>query len=264
MPKTLLEALLYPVMGPFRDNEYPAPALQDFQLGLAYAGLCIAGWMLARRRLADMPRPLAIVAAGSLGVLVPWLVLFGIGRYALGVWMLGPLLLVGGLFTLRPDWTRASRAMAWLGGLAPVCLICGLSVHVRRVPLAHPLGAYVSADLPEEIDFENALVLFTGPYPSTFLAPQLPPSAKTAFLFPAAWTDEAIAGLYPLARERIDLAEGPVIAVINTRSDSGLLIGGLHDHYGLAVDETDCRPIPNNMESLDVDWIACPAAKGGA
>ena len=174
------------------------------------------------------------------------------------------LLLVGGLFTLRPDWTRASRAMAWLGGLAPVCLICGLSVHVRRVPLAHPLGAYVSADLPEEIDFENALVLFTGPYPSTFLAPQLPPSAKTAFLFPAAWTDEAIAGLYPLARERIDLAEGPVIAVINTRSDSGLLIGGLHDHYGLAVDETDCRPIPNNMESLDVDWIACPAAKGGA
>ena len=264
LPRGALDVLLYPLMGPFRPNEYPSPALQDFQIGLAYAGFAVLAFRLWKARAGQAeapPRALLTVAAGALGTLALWFAMFGVGRYALGVWMLGPLLLVAALFTLKPAWAQAPRAALWLAALAIACLNCGLSVQVRRAPVADPLGAYVRVGAPEEIDFDHALVIFAGANPSAFLARGLPGTATYTSLFPSDWTAPAVDKFRPLIRERIDQARGPVIAVINTRSDVDRLIGGLHTYYGLEVNRADCRTLHTNFEGPEVGWMACPAQR---
>jgi hypothetical protein len=122
---------------------------------------------------------------------------------------------------------------------------------------------------PAAIDFENTQVIFTGPYPSSFLAPYLPPSATFSFTQTQPWADGAEHELKNMVRNRLDASEGPFVAVIlDIGSKEGIdslpvIFRDLHDDLGLDASRDTCAAFVTSVDSGPEHWIACPLEKAG-
>jgi len=158
--------------------------------------------------------PLADEIAAVLATLAVWFPLFAIGRYVMSVWMLSPLLFASTLVLVWPAIKAPQRAGLWFGAICVLCVVAGNTIALRRTPPPDFWGRYVQVEPPAAIRFDDALVLFTGSYPTSFLAPHLPSTATFTFALTADWTEPAERRLNRLVRERIKAFEGPLVAVM--------------------------------------------------
>jgi len=275
LPENLLDVLLHPVNGPWRFNEYSKASLQDLPLGLLYIAIAILAVHIVRKRneiaaqVRALPRPLVIVVAATVACLVPWFGMFAIGRYAIAIWMLSPLILAATALRVWPALRDLQRSHLWLAALAAICFLAGSTVGPRRIPVTEPLGPYIAVEAPPDIIFDRATVIFTGGFSSAFLAAHLPESATHAFALTQEWSRPVESGLSRLVRERIKNAGGPLIAVMadapreGPESVTGLL-ARLASDYGVRGDASDCRPFRTSVDGPDVRWVACPLTRASA
>lgn len=274
LPQSIWDVLFFPVNGVYRPyNEFGRSWMQDLPIGLLYVAIVLMGivlWRAYRMKTAAGPQPsraLAIVFGGALATLVVWFPMFMVGRYAMSVWLVSPLQFASSLILVWPAVTEGRRALAWFAGVLVLCVFSANVVPVRRVPVKDLWGPYIQVEVPPSIDFENAEIIFAGPYPSSFLAPYLPASATFSFAETQSWADGAEHELKNMVRQRIDTSDGPFVAVI---LDSGMrtVIGslpvifeGLREHLGLVVDPQTCADFVTSVDAEDEHWIACPLVR---
>ncbi|MFN4024019.1 MAG: hypothetical protein ACK4MQ_04250, partial [Hyphomonas sp.] len=114
----------------------------------------------------------------------------------------------------------------------------------------------------------EALIVFTGAYPSAFLAASLPRSATYTFALTADWTAPAEVELTGIVRQRIAASSGPLISIMPDVGDQGSqsvvnLLSRLEREYGLSGAAEDCVPFRTSMDREDARWLACPLEKRG-
>jgi len=274
LPDSLWDVLLFPVNGANRYNEYGSSVIQDLPIALLYAAILLMAYIGIRMYRGPWTPPggrpsraLLTVFAGAVVTMLVWFPMFSIGRYAMTLWMLAPLLLGAAGLLLWPALAEARRAAVWFGACFIACLAAGSAISFRRVPVHSQWGPYVRVEPPASVDFEGATVIFTGPYPSAFLAPHLPPSATYTFALTQAWTEPAERELNRMVRQRIDASEGPFVAVMtDVGTTEGIdavpvLLSGLEEKLGLTAAPEDCRPFLTSVDTGEAHWIACPLVK---
>lgn len=272
LPETFWDALFYPVLGAWRENEYVGSFLQDFQLGLVYIGLLLTGFILVRNwhrgALANaMPRPVLLLAATCLAILIPWLVMFGLSRYIMAVYMLGPLLFVSSVLVIFKAQVSPSRMIIALSVLLVACMVSGRSLDMRRSVISEPFGAYVTVEQPASVDFSNATVIFTGHYPSAFLAPYIEGAERFTFAVMAPWSERAGANLEKVVQDLLRQTDTPVVAVICNRHerpdtpDTEQLLKILEEKFHLSGAKEECAPFRTSFDSSNLGWIACPLTR---
>lgn len=270
LPDSLTDVLLFPFNGPNRFNEYDTSAMQDLPLALLYLAILIwivlaRSWMKAGDPpLARPSRALVTVFAAVLATLAVWFPLFAIGRYVMSVWMLSPLLFASTLVLVWPAIKAPQRAGLWFGAICVLCVVAGNTIALRRTPPPDFWGRYVQVEPPAAIRFDDALVLFTGSYPTSFLAPHLPSTATFTFALTADWTEPAERRLNRLVRKRIKAFEGPLVAVMLDMGETegpkavGDMLARLEAQYGLVADAGACDRFFTSFDSDLEHWIACP------
>ena len=274
LPRDIWDVLLFPVNAASRPyNEYGTTWMQDLPIGLLYIAILILGVVLYRTWRTKQPagavpsRTLLMVFAGVIATLAVWFPLFMVGRYAMSVWMLSPLLFASALILVWPAVGEGRRALVWFGSVLVVCVAGANVVPLRRVPVCDLWGPYIQVETPSRIDFRNADVIFTGPYPSSFLAAYLPDSARYTFALTQGWADPAERELKKMVRQRMDASGGPFIAVmVDTDAEEGpesvpYLLDGLRERLGLVGEESACAPFATSVDNEQAHWIACPLVK---
>jgi hypothetical protein len=268
------DVLFYPVNAAFRPyNEFGTTWMQDLPVAFFYIAVLILGWILyrayrAKGQAVQVPsRALMTVFAAGLATLAVWFPLFMVGRYAMSVWMISPLVFASTLLLVWPSLVDTRRALGWFGGMLLVCVIGANVVQLRRVPLKDLWGPYIQVEAPASIDFENADVIFTGPYPSSFLAASLPDSATYMFTQTQGWADGAERVLKQMVRQRIGDADGPFVAImVDVGSDEGsdalpVIFARLRDELGLVATRETCGDFVTSVDNEQAHWIACPLVK---
>lgn len=276
LPQSVWDILLFPVNAAYRPyNEFGVTWMQDLPIGLFYVAIVLMGiilWRAYRTKPAAGPVPsraLATVFGGALATLAVWFPMFMVGRYAMSVWMVSPLLFASSLILAWPAVGEGRRALAWFGGVLAICVIGANVVALRRVPVKDPWGPYMQVEVPPSVDFDNATVIFTGPYPSSFLAPYLPDSATFTFTQTQPWADGAEHELKKMVRQRIDASDGPFVAVIlDVGTEDGVdslpvIFDGLRERLGLIADKETCADFVTSADTEREHWIACPLVKAG-
>ena len=278
-PRSLLrniwEVLLFPVNGAYRNyNEYDTSALQDLPIGLLYIAFVLFGvvWFRSLRRpsagpAVHFPRPLLVVLGSVVATLAVWFPLFAIGRYAMSVWMLSPLLFASALIAIWPAVTERARSLLWFGSVFAICAVAGFTVPLRRPHVPGMWKPYIEVTVPDSIRFDNATVIFTGEYPTSFLAAYLPPSATYTFALTNAWSEPAERELNRMVRERIAKDDGPFVAVMVDIGDKDgpqaidTLLAGLRDRFGLTTERSRCARFRTSVDTAGGYWLACPLSR---
>lgn len=272
LPDSALDILLFPVNGASRYNEYDNASIQDLPIGLLYLAILLClylGFRLWRARgaAARPARAYMTVLAGSAATLALWLPLFAIGRYAVSLWILAPLLFAGAVMMAWPALAAPRRAVLWCGAIAAICFLTGNSVAVRRAPDAQFAGPYIRVEAPAGIGFDGATIIMTGGYPSAFLAAHLPETATFTFALTQAWTEPAERELNRMVRERIEASGGPFIAVmVDTGAATGPqsipgMLAGLEEKLALSGSAETCAAFRTSVDTSAVHWRACPLEK---
>ena len=272
--QSVWDVLLYPVNAASRPyNEFGTTWMQDLPIAFFYIAALILGWIGYRvyraKGQADQvpPRALLTVFAGGLATLAVWFPLFMVGRYAMSVWMISPLVFAAALLLVWPSLGEARRALGWFGGMLLICVIGANVVQLRRVPLKDLWGPYIQVEAPASVDFQNADVIFTGPYPSSFLAASLPDSATYMFTQTQGWADGAERVLKQMVRQRIDNSDGPFVAVmVDVGSEEGsdalpVIFERLQDELGLVATPETCADFVTSVDNAQAHWVACPLVK---
>lgn len=274
LPDSVWDVLLFPVNGASRYNEYDNASIQDLPIGLLYLAILLTAYLgfrlwRARGEAAALPRAFLTVFAGAAATLALWVSLFAIGRYAVSLWMLAPLLFAGAVMMAWPALAAPRRAVLWCGAVAALCFLAGSSVAVRRAPEVQLAVPYIRVEAPAGISFGGATVIMTGGYPSAFLAAHLPETATYTFALTQAWTEPAERELNRMVRERIEASAGPFVAVmVDTGADAGPqsvtgMLAGLEERLGLAASLEACAYFATSVDTSAVRWLACPLEKRG-
>ncbi|WP_375210217.1 hypothetical protein [Hyphomonas jannaschiana] len=272
--QSIWDVLFYPVNAASRPyNEFGTTWMQDLPIAFFYIAILILGWVGYRTYRGNEqgtevpPRALLTVFAGAFATLTVWFPLFMVGRYAMSVWMVSPLVFAATLLLIWPALREPRRALGWFGGMLAVCVISANVVQLRRVPVPDMWGPYIQVAVPSSVDFQNAEVIFTGPYPSSFLAAYLPESATFMFTQTQGWADGAERVLKQMVRQRIDSSNGPFVAVmVDVGSEEGsdalpVIFSRLRDELGLVADRKACGDFVTSVDNEQAHWIACPLVK---
>ena len=272
--QSVWDILLYPVNAAYRPyNEFGTSWMQDLPVGLFYIALLLLGWAGYRtyaKGRGDGPAPsraLMTAAAGALATLAVWFPMFMVGRYAMSVWMLSPLVFAAALLLVWPSVGEGRRALGWFGGILLACVVGANVVPLRRVPVKDLWGPYISVEAPASVKFDQADVIFTGPYPSSFLAASLPASATFMFTQTQGWADGAERVLKQMVRQRIEESDGPFVAVmVDVGSEEGsdslpVIFAQLREELGLVADRGTCGDFRTSVDNEQAHWIACPLVK---
>lgn len=216
LPKSLVEALFYPILftlDPKRVSEAP---FFDLRAALVYvlAIAALAAWPLRRRwigagttTLADR-HPANLVLAASLVAYLAWLKVFGVYRYLAPLEMLAPLLVL--LLVDRLALTRWLHG-AVLGGAAAVLVATTQPPNWGRAAWGE---TYFGVQAPRIPDPDASMVLMAGTDPTGYLVPYFPPQVPFLriegwFVGPTATSNRHI----EVMRDRIAAHDGPLYAL---------------------------------------------------
>lgn len=277
LPRNLWDVLLFPVNGAFRPyNEFGKTWMQDLPIGLLYAAflmLAVQGvraWRAGPGQEVRLPsRTVLMLMAGAAGTLLVWFPMFMVGRYAMAIWMISPLCFAAMLIVAWPAMAGVRGARLWLYGVLVLCVVSANVVLMRRVPVQHLWGKYIEVEAPASVDFDHATVIFSGPYPSAFLAPYLPDTATFTFTQTQDWVEPAERVLRQMVRQRIDETDGPFVAVmLDIGSEQGfdslpVIMSRLQEQLGLVADPDTCADFRTSLDTATEHWLACPLTKAG-
>ena len=204
--------------------------------------------MFARRRLGGgaqatrpggtVPKPqVLLVVVFCITAYAVWISTFAISRYFVPI----ELLTLVVAYLLIDYLAHSTRARFWatIGCTGLAVLTTGPPTWAR-IPLSSPPYAsdnWFGIVVPAELEAENALFVMTGPEPSAFMIPKLPPSS-TFVRIETNLPRFQETGLGALVRQRIQSHSGPI------RSLDFLPVGKHHDElladFGLAAGHGTC------------------------
>ncbi|TDR45829.1 hypothetical protein DFR29_104259 [Tahibacter aquaticus] len=240
LPRTAWQWLFYPLA--WANNPRHVSELWFLDLRIPLLFLAVLALPLWWRRARDQsPRPqglrflLAAVAVGY-GL---WLLLFGYYRYLVLLEMLAPLLLTLALLTLR------SRLL--LPALCTAVVLLGLATRPPRWGrTAHYAEHYVEVQLPPHADYAQAMIVFGGGEPLSFIAPSFPSSARFVRIAGnLVGPPQPEWALDRAARKHLQQHAGPLYLVA-LELDSEFLREALLRQQ-LAIVAGSCAPIDSNL-----------------
>lgn len=267
-PEGLFGYLIYPFLFTADGTMIGDGNHGDIRLLLGYAGaigllaLAAKAWF-DRKPLAGQRFVIALSAAFLIG-LFAWINAFSVLRYYLAGWMVGPalayflaLVATGG----KPLSTTSVKLAAGLG--AVMVLTTHNPMDWRRSAWTSPAEPYVSADIPQMEQYENAFILFTGHFPTSFLATQLPASATFGHAVRDPYFEPALANYRPLMRDAIAASNRPVYAVMFSVPGPQEILPRLEAEEGLAGSPDDCTRIKTSFDTPKTGWFICPVTRTG-
>ncbi len=174
LPETLFQALAFPfryLLDWTRADDVP---FRDFFFAISYVAIPVAtAFWIAGRAARDgfVTREAARILFVFVAVCyVPWLFMFAVHRYLVGLEILSPVLIVAAIGMLPFAFRRRAIAAAVVIALA---LAGGLYSFGVRAPLGDPYVQMINAPVIPHPD--NTMILMTGTMPLAYLIPELPP-----------------------------------------------------------------------------------------
>lgn len=213
-PKTWADALLFPYTTSFNHAMTAEVPYRDWRYFIAFLALGVAvirvdtAWRkwkagAAEETLRSVCLPLTVFFFVTY---VVWMYQFGIVRYAVGLEMIAPLLIVVLLLRIMP---RQAPALGL--GLACLAVIAAAMKPADwgrdRIWTKH----YFEDELPSLAANERAFVIVACQFPCTHLLPMLP--QQTRFANPA-----ALETFYPAVREALRTHNGSVYLLTNSQA----------------------------------------------
>jgi len=277
-PRLLSESLWQTILSPFLEVLHVGPSgasaagePRPYLLALTYLSLPLvlaAAFYRAKfaARNDDMSvrpnlRPLLTVVAAAIATIIIWATVFLIGRYIIAIGMLGPLFLVCAVQLWRPEWL-AYKHFHLMGALVlAIVFVSKYPADMRQSQMESPLAPYVYVTPPADIDFEDHLVVFTGRYPTSFLAYGLPQSAVYASYYVAPWQAPIMKNYRVQITNELQSGKRPVVAVLNTYYEVDELLSRFANDFGLVAQRKDCSRFFTSADGPDAHWIACPLVR---
>ena len=271
LPDGVFEGVIRPFQFLFDGSLITEEAFFDARFQLGYvAAFMIIGVALARFRKADFPglRQALALASGVLVMIFFWTFMFSIQRYVLVAWLVGPLL---GLVAYQQLSTKFTIPAKWEQyGILAVCL--GLiattqDTPIRRVPWTAPMEPYVSATLPDTFEFEDSIVIFAGPLPTSFLATAFPESATFTHAIAQTWSAPALVNYQPRIEHMLwnTGASRDLYAVIydgpEDTSSADFVSNEMQAQLGLRLVLEACEPIETSFQLRSNEWQVCPVKR---
>jgi hypothetical protein len=261
LPGTLAEALVYPFVFAFDSRRVSEIDFRDLRLLFAFCFVATAAaagifrWWRGRApalTLTDAARGRLVLVAAA-GTYVVWLPLFSIYRYAIGIEMLAPLLVV-----LAAD--RLPAKPAWRAGIiALAAVIVAASYRPGDWGRAPWPGTrdYFAVPVPALERPAETMVIMAGWQPSAYVVPKFPPAVRFVRIQSNFTSPDDVENRHnELMRRIIAAHEGPLYALF-TDHEYAAVTAALAV-YELKIVWPPCVEMPSN---LDRRLIFCPLAR---
>ena len=266
LPSGIVQGLIYPVHFLFDGSLINEENFFDPRFQMTYFGapvIALLSLLQMQKRKAKTLRPVIAVSIGLLVAILAWLFMFSIERYMAAAWLLGPSFLACLMCLLWPKLLQHRKA------LVPTIAVCTLicmttqSGPIRRTAWDTAGQAYIQMDLPREFDFEHSIVIFSGSYPSAFIAPAFPKSALLTHAVVQPWSAKALDNYRPLIRSAIWESERSLYAAItDTGTHLAKTLGRLGAEEHLLGDVKSGKPAVTNFDTDGIGWVICPLIRG--
>ena len=262
IPKSLFEALTFPIVFSFDPGHVGEIEFRDFRILAAYLLLLGSLVLLIKRRAPAeiMVQPLAartLIAATVLTFAV-WIPLFSIYRYIIPLEMLAPLVCAAAV-GLWPVSARA-RTMTVAVILALVTVTAKPGTWLRRDSFTEHLVEVTAPPLPA-----GSLVTLIGIEPLSYVIPSLPADVSVLRL-QGFLTDpkDGDNGVNREIRRRFEAHTGPVSLLYAAWERE--TVERVLPYFGLAVDFDSCGEVQSNLKASPEDWqriFLCTLARTG-
>lgn len=263
-PETFGDALILPFQFLFDGRLVYEFHFFDLRFLMAYLSmpvlLIIAGFR-ARQAGLNIHRHIVAFALAALVLMLTWLTMFSIQRYGLAIWMLGPLCLtlLCLCFSPRLGEARAGTLLAALIAL-PLVLTTYLD-EVWRVPWRSMGEKYVWVETPKMVNLEDSIIIFSGKWPSAFMASELPDSAIFTHAAGETWSQPVLKNYRHRIVSLIENSERPIFMIVLDMPKTGNLDKTLNQvqvEYGLIGAADNCQALNTSFDPKDVNWVVCP------
>lgn len=278
LPEGVLDGLFRPFLFLFDGMLINEAHIFDVRFLLGYIaifaliGLGVAAW---RTGVPAPPRPFWSVGLGLLTAILVWTFMFSIQRYMTAAWILGPVF----AFTLAAwrwkDLFSAPRLRLYMLAVLGLILMSTTQDWVRRVGWSDWTEGYVEVSRPAQFEYDNSMILMTGPHPSAFTAIAFP-EARIAHAASQPWSRPALENYDPLIKAAIEAHSGPFYAILlghadgvvvtpPERADEYVLDGldELDSLVGLSGNPARCERVETNLDSMSERWFICPLERIG-
>ncbi len=266
LPHGLVDGLLRPWQFLFNGtliNEYDS---RDPRFQLTYLGsfliLALAIYRALFKKQA-IPRAALATALSLLVLIFVWTFMFSIKRYLSTAWLLGPVItaLIIGLIWPK-SLTNTKAPILAIAGLVALVFTTKLDT-IRRVGWTAAGEKYIEITLPQEFDFENALIIYSGGWPSAFMATAFPASAVHTHAAAQSWSKVALDHYRPLIRKSVYEHRNKLYVVLlePEEKDENYIENTLKQvkaELGVSVNLQDCRAPTTNIDDT-INWLICPA-----
>ena len=262
LPDGLFEAIIRPFIFLFdgslvNDYDFFDPRLQ---IGY-FSSLAIIGLSLNNKaKSSPAYRPALAFAVATLVTIIIWSLVFSIARYIAALWMLGPLMLVIIVALTKPNWLSHKHTPLITLILAALLFAATNPTQLRRVAWTSWTQPYYSADVPQQTDYENTIIAFSGDYPGAFLAPSLPPSAQFTHMVPPDWSAPALENYREQIRSLIQAETKPLfVVIVDVEDHFDQTVAKLRAVESVQVDTATCTQIETSFDTPDIAWHICAA-----
>ncbi|MEM5515414.1 hypothetical protein WNY37_00535 [Henriciella sp. AS95] len=266
LPASFWEGVVRPIFFSFDASPINEQATRDFRLLAGYlAAFAILGLSvraLWQGRADARHRVLCALAAGFLVTFTVWTLMFSIQRYAMGLYIIGPVLMMGALWLVWPKTLNEERPRLALLVLMGALLLSTSFERLRRVPWQSMSEPYVWTKLPEGVDVSDAIIILSSYYPTGFTAPAFKDAHMLTHGDARPWSKPALANYRPLIQAEIDASERAIFAVMFRGQESGPeALERLAGDYHLKSDFEACQPMQTAFDSGSTHWILCPLTR---
>lgn len=262
-PKSLIDAVALPFRYPTNAKLVGEIRFVDLRVPLLYALGWVTGaamlWRLARGSLGTTARPdhgrSAMVLAWLAGAYVPWVAMFAIYRYLIGLELLAPL----GLVLLLDRLGLSGRRLAWTAcGLFVVVLVTLRFTGWGHVPWsAHHFGV----EPPALTAPSRTIVLLPATEPTAFVVPFFPREVR--FVRVSRWdldSPQPPNGMERLARDTVARHDG-IFHALFRMSERAIAVKALQQR-GLRLESDRCERLVVRAEMHRSDGLLfCPVER---
>ncbi|MEM9740026.1 MAG: hypothetical protein AAF829_09165 [Pseudomonadota bacterium] len=260
LPSGILDAVVRPFLFLFDGELVHEAGFFDPRFQMAYLAAPAILAMAASKSI-QVPRGLVALSLGLLALIATWTAVFSISRYAIGVWMLGPVLAAAAITTWRPRILDGARPALYVALSAGLLMVVTKPPHLRRLAWTTWTGPYVSVEVPQADKYAGAVVAFSGDFPSAFTAPAFPESAILTHAVPAPWSTPALAPYREIYIRPLLQGDRPVYGVIlDTQGHFERTVRRLASVERLIVDVAACETLTTSLDSKTAVWRICPMA----
>ena len=263
LPGSFLEGALRPFWFSFDASPINEQPTRDFRLLAGYlAALAIPVVAGIRWRSGEAGRQDRALLALSLGFLVTftaWTAIFSIQRYAMGLYLIGPALLVAFAGWLFPRAVPTSAGRLVTFALVGALLLSTSFERLRRVPWQSWNEPYVWTELPASIDPDGAIIVMSSFYPSAFTAPAFASADMITHADARPWSRPALAHYREQVRAEIQSSDRPVYGVMFHGQESRQpALARMAGEYGLTADFDECERLRTAFDTSGTHWLVCP------